>query len=106
MVFLNAQGIKCPEGSSAATGMGEVVSRSAGSLTAARFQEDDPVTWESLTLPRVIQANGEPDQNLRRAVGTGVRRRPVQKKHLDLGWAAQRGRPQRRPKKVRRRRAQ
>jgi hypothetical protein len=89
--FPSAQGIKCPEGSSADTSMGEVVARSAGSLTAAGSKRTTQQPGRVSPFLGKFRPTGSLTKNLRRAIGFEVRRWPAQKKRLDPGWAVQRG---------------
>jgi hypothetical protein len=68
-----------PEGSSAATAIGQGGGAAGEVDDHGTYQEDDPVTWETLTFPREVTAYGEPLLNLRRppcfAGACGDRRR-------------------------------
>ena len=61
-----AEGVRLPESNSATTAMGEGRSAAGEVFDHGTYEEDGPVTWEILISPRVLEADGEPQANLRR----------------------------------------
>jgi hypothetical protein len=91
-----AQGVMCPEGSSAVSAIADEESaQPAECSTTARVQEDGPVIWEALPLLHVLSGGGGPGDQIPSG-GASVRARATRSRtSSDREGRPEQGEPER-----------